>query len=134
MQQARGFTLVELLVAVGILGILVAVAYPVYEQHIVRVHRQSARLALFDLAIRLEAYHTTHHRFSGASFSTLGISEQTDDRAYQLVLANLGEDTFLIEAVPLGPQARRDKACATFQYNESGHRHSTGTLQDDACW
>jgi type IV pilus assembly protein PilE len=49
-RRARGFTLVELLIAVAVVSILAAVAYPAYTQHLVKGNRAAAQAYLLNLA------------------------------------------------------------------------------------
>jgi type IV pilus assembly protein PilE len=51
-RTARGFTLIDLLISVLIVGILAGVAVPSYRQYVVRSHRSGAQSAMLDLANR----------------------------------------------------------------------------------
>jgi len=54
--RQRGFTLVELIVAVSIVGLLTAIALPTYRTYTMRANRAVAKAALVDLAARQETY------------------------------------------------------------------------------
>lgn len=62
-RAAAGFTLMELLVAVGIAGILAAFAYPGFQEHLVRTRRTEAQSALQRLMQQEERYFTLHNRY-----------------------------------------------------------------------
>jgi type IV pilus assembly protein PilE len=48
--RAQGFTLIEVMIVVVVLGILVALAYPSYREHIVRSNREAVKTELIELA------------------------------------------------------------------------------------
>lgn len=52
----RGFSLVELMVAVAVIGILVAIAIPAYNQFLVRANQSAAKAVLMEVASRQEQY------------------------------------------------------------------------------
>lgn len=63
-RQMLGFTLVELMVVVAIVGILAAVALPSYQSHIRKSHRADAQAYLMDLAQRQHQYFTDNRAYA----------------------------------------------------------------------
>lgn len=52
----RGFTLMELMITVAIVGILAAIAYPSYTDYVIRGHRAAAKSEMMDIANRQQQY------------------------------------------------------------------------------
>jgi len=63
MRQARGFTLVELMIVVVVVAILAAIAYPSYTQYVTKGKRSAAQAAMMDLANRQQQYLLANRRF-----------------------------------------------------------------------
>ena len=61
--KAKGFTLVELLVAVVIMAVLVAVAYPLYGNYVKNARLSEAHQAMMDNAQALERHYANHANF-----------------------------------------------------------------------
>jgi type IV pilus assembly protein PilE len=62
-----GFTLVELMIAVAVIGILAAIAIPNYQQYVLRANRADAKAILMETAQYMERYYTTNNTYVGAT-------------------------------------------------------------------
>lgn len=88
---AAGFTLVELMVAVAIIGILIAVAVPSYNQYLIRANKSAAKAVLLEAASRQEQYIVQNRAYflttTDNDFGALGMSIPTDvQRAYTFTI------------------------------------------------
>lgn len=137
---AGGFSLMELMIALVVVAILVSIAYPSYQQQIIRSRRAEAQNALLDLASRMERYYYTNGTYVGATIATnpatdvLPSATTTPDGLYTLALNPAPTATaYTLVATPLasGPQAQ-DTACTTLSLNSTGIKASTPAGND--CW
>ena len=69
-QNTRGFTIIELMIVVGILGILAAVALVGYQQYKLRAKNAEATAVLADVRIKQESYRATFHQYADPSGGT----------------------------------------------------------------
>lgn len=135
MKKLRAFTFVELAVVLAISIILTMVIFTDLRHYSIKTRRSDAKIALFDLASRLERYHTQNNTYVGATLSGLGLqSNQTPNGEYTISIQSQTSGTFLIIAAPQGAQATADTECATFQLNQYNQRSITGTGNVDECW
>lgn len=63
LQKHRGFTLIELMIVVAIVGILSAVAYPSYQEYVRRAARAEARATILDMAQNQERWFTNNNTY-----------------------------------------------------------------------
>lgn len=71
--KSRGFTLIELMITVAIVGILAAIAYPSYQDQIRKSHRTDGKTKLLEVAQRQERYYTDNNTYA-TDLTLLGYS------------------------------------------------------------
>jgi len=130
-RRAQGFTLTEMVVAVAIAAILAFVAIPSYQETLRKSRRADAKVALEDLANRLERYYADKNTYVGATLS----SSTSPQGYYTLSLAVPDATHFTITAtrVPTGPQAS-DAKCGDFTLDQNGNQGVTVTGAAAECW
>ena len=128
MRYSYGFSLLELLITLTIIGILASFCFPIYSQHIASERRLEAKIALEKLAADLEKYYITHNTYQGATLENLGFSPSIAAGQYQLAITTT-ENTFSLAAVP----AQQDK-CGTLTVDSTGKKATTGTDSLSDCW
>ena len=136
-----GFTLIELIIAVAIIGILVRIAYPAFTQQLRKARRAEAKAALLDLASREERYMSTANQYTSTPLA-LGFSSSASfpmailagsSSFYTLnVVTSSPYTSYTASAVATGTQVA-DK-CGNFTINSSGVQGVTGTSTAADCW
>jgi type IV pilus assembly protein PilE len=102
----NGFSLIELLCVLGLVGLLTALAYPSYNKHLMHARRLDGMSALLDLATRLEQYHLQTGTYQTA---TLGAHKTTDvlnqtfspGGWYQLRITQATQTYYALTATPI---------------------------------
>lgn len=116
-----GFTLIELMIVVVIIGILAAVAYPSYQNYILKGNRASAQAFLMDAAQRQAQYFLDNRIYAdnlgtlfGTATAALAVPENVSKYYGTPIVATGGTPpTFLITATPQGTQARNNEPTLT---------------------
>ncbi len=146
-RSQRGFTLIELMIAVAIIGILLRLAYPAYTASVKKSRRADAKTAILDLAQREERYMATSNQYttsapllgyaSTATVTTASpMNVMTGTAAfYQLAVAvpTSAPTTFTITATRTGSQVS-DAQCGDFTLTNTGAQAVTGTSSASDCW
>lgn len=134
LDRARGFTLIELMVAIAIIAILAAVALPGYQSHVRKSRRAVAATCLQELAQQMERRYTTHMNYTGGTLpSAPCVTDLQSAYTLQFAASQPTTTTFILQAIPRGPQAG-DAACMTLSLNHQGVRERTGTADVKSCW
>ncbi|MEE9358345.1 type IV pilin protein [Candidatus Vondammii sp. HM_W22] len=144
-----GFSLIELMVVVAIIGILASIAYPSYLEQVRRSRRADATGALMGLAGAMERYYTEEGNYLGAATNADGVANTGSprffpdkspldgpDAFYKLEIHDASSDTYTLHAIPVGAQDG-DK-CGTLTLTQTGTRDMKGAGDDpptiSVCW
>ena len=108
-----GFTLIEIMIVVAVIGILAAIALPAYQGFIERSHRTSAQTAMMEAVQILERHFTTNNTYVGADLG--GIEAERYD-----VTSNITANAFTVTATPTGAQT--SDSCGQMTVAHTGAR------------
>lgn len=125
--RVGGFTLIELMIAVAIVAILIAVAVGSYDFAMVKTRRGAAKACIASGAQYMERYHTINFSYEDAALPACS-SDVTDYYAVGFD-GTPDADTFKIQAVPNSKQ--KDSTCGTLSLDSTGVK---GANNVDSCW
>jgi type IV pilus assembly protein PilE len=132
-RRTAGFTLIELMIVVAIIGIISAVAYPSYQYHVVKTRRASAAACLSEVANAMERAFTTAMAYP-AAIPTVGCTtENANYYTISLVAAASSSTAYGLQAEPVNTQLR-DNKCGTLTLDNKGVKGKSGTDDVAACW
>ena len=137
LKSMKGFTLVELMITVAIIGILSAVVYPSYTSYVSKSNRGESQRELAKIAALQEQYFIDHRTYSD-DMELLGFSADpyiTSSGNYSIasVIGSSGGVsgvTFILTATALSTQLTQDTECTTLTINEKGEKSGESTT----CW
>ena len=144
----KGFTLLELLIVVVIIGIIAAIAIPSYTSHVRNARRTDGQAALLDAYARMERFYAENNSYQTATISTgsntdilndpdstcSGASAPSSEGFYCISFqAGPTATTYTLQAAPLatGPQA--GDVCGTLSINSLGQKSAASSATID-CW
>lgn len=97
----KGFSLIELMIALAILGIILAVALPSYRGNVIKARRGDAQQTLSSHAQALERYYSTNGRYvTAVDGTTCGVAAQAATANYTFS-ATCANNTFTVTATPV---------------------------------
>jgi len=141
--RQTGFTLIELMIVIVIIGILVAVAIPAYTNSVQKAYRTDAKTALLDLATREEKFYSVNNQYTSTlsnlypGLATPALAVASGGTSYYTISAPTvnGPPTasiasFTASAAPTGSQV--NDPCGTFTITSTGLTTVSGTATN--CW
>lgn len=140
-RRTGGFTLIEILLVVAILGILAAIAYPSYLDQIRKSRRAEGKGLLMETAQALEKCRALYGAYNpqDAANNDLCPAETAVTGAgisspggFYVVTATAGPTatTFTLQAAP----QQADPECGNLTLQQNGTQNKTGTGTLDDCW
>jgi type IV pilus assembly protein PilE len=156
-RTVRGFTLIELVVAMLVIGVLASIAIPNYTAYVGRSKRAAAKSVLVDTANALERNYTTfgcynktsaavcQSQAAGSDFALGTTVAPADGRAsYNVAIAFAGAtgQQYTLTATPCGTSGTcpagsdqfTDADCGALTLTQAGARGITGTSTVGVCW
>lgn len=151
----QGYTLIELLIVVAVIGVLASIAIPAYQQSVMRGNRSVAQAGLMDLANRQEQFYLNNKTYTadmanlgypaGLVFTSSGssalalnnnqtpVGSTSGERVYFLLINSASATAYSLSAVPQLTQAN-DAECGTLALTNLGARTESGSATATDCW
>jgi len=131
MHNSRGFSLIELLIVVAIIGILSSIALGFYGDNVIAANRTEARSALQTAAGTLEKCRSLYGAYNNANCNYADFATESN---YYNITGALAATSFTLTATPIagGPQAN-DADCTTLTLTNTGIKGATGA-DTTVCW
>ena len=134
MKQSRGFTLVELLVVVAVIGILAAIAVPQYYDHVMRSKIAEATATLSEHRVRMEQYFQDNRTYVGACAAGT-VAPTPTGRYFTYACSNLAATTYTVTATGVASQGMDG---FVYTINQANARATTGVptgwATNSNCW
>ncbi len=147
-QHDRGFSLIELMVVMTVIGILATIVYPLYQDSVRKARRADAKTVMLELALWMERFYTENHRYDATwtdpSVAVTSLTpanlqfapKEGNQKYYTIRLTNLSAQTFTIEAAPIAAGPQRSDPCGTLTLTQTGQKGVAGSasLPAGGCW
>ena len=137
-QQSSGFSLIELMIVIAILGIIAAVAIPSYSSYLEKTRRVDGTSFLIEVAGEQIRFFSENNRYA-TTMAEMGFGDaataDSKEGHYNISVESNTATSYVLTAAPVagGPQAN-DTKCASFTLNSSEQKGVTGTAGVNECW
>jgi type IV pilus assembly protein PilE len=135
-QKSKGFSLIELMIVVAIIGILAAIAYPSYTEYVRRTHRSEIAGLLSEVTQSLERFYSRNGTYAdvpaAGAVPAATLTIPAGNGFYTIAATRTNPQAFTLTATPTGTMVG-DK-CGSFVIDNTGARSNTGTATTATCW
>lgn len=128
-EREHGFTIIELMIVVAIVGILSSIAFPAYQTYVLRAARSEAQAILMEQAQFMERFFTTNNTYEDAGLlSNVSPKAGGGTTRYNISFTAQSATAYTLQAAPTGGQSA--DACGTLTVTQTGATGAGGTN----CW
>lgn len=152
-RRSAGFTIIELMIVVAIIGLLAGIAVPSYREQVNKGKRAEGKAALLAAASRFERFYSQNNCYPSAgtncgnatssalALTAAGVNSYSGDdanKAYYAISVTQNAQTFTITATPRSPFV--DTKCGNLTLSNAGRKwtQSNGSTDDtvvkEGCW
>jgi len=135
--KKNGFSLIELVVAIGIIGILAAIAIPSYSAYIKRANRSDATRTMTVDAQALERCYSQTFTYAGCAGGAVGTAASSQGYYNVTIAVTAAPAGYTITSVPARPPQTADTSCAQFTLNNAGTQGAVDSSSNNntkICW
>lgn len=142
--NTNGFSLIELVVAVVIVGILAGFAFPSYTESMHAGRRSDAMTSLLQIQLLQEKWRTNHTSYTstlvGSNCNTLTATglcwpnSESSQGFYTISVVSSDASTYSIKAAPKTGTAQEGDRCGSFYINQDGPDYATSGAANSDCW
>lgn len=133
MSKKDGFTLMELLITLAILGIIAGIAYPSYQGIMIKTRRADAQSELLKAQIEQSSYRIIHPTFISNAISA-GLP--ANSAYYTFSIESASGTTYSLKATAkmTGGQQHDHSICTTLYIDQNNTKTSDGSTDNSDCW
>lgn len=139
--KRNGFSLIELMIAVLIVGILAAIAVPSYSAYVKRANRTDATRSLSKTAQALERCYSQNFTYAAATCPANVVGPAPSSQGYYQITITVtvvagppASETYSLSAVPVLSPQTTDAACTSFTLDSTGLQGAAPAGNTQTCW